>query len=86
MGGTHIDTTFVKNGTINEGNSSYTIAINWDENWQGNNGSLVELFEDGTFSGDRCTGEFTDVNTVRFTAAWYNTASSITYHVNGTRN
>jgi hypothetical protein len=80
-GGTHIDSVYVKNGRISEGNSSNTIAFYWN----GGARPLVELLKDGTFSSIDCKGEFTDVNTVNFIAFWSATSGNITYNITGTR-
>ena len=81
-GGTHLDSVYVVNGRIGEGNSSNTIAFYW----KGGAWPLVELFKDGRFSSIDCNGEFTDVNTVNFTAFWSATSGNITYNITGNRN
>lgn len=80
--GNLFDTIYVINGGVRAGQSSKGIFINWIE---GGYGSYPSLSEDGTFSGDRCKGEFKDVNTVMFDSYMSHTGTVIYYNVSGTR-
>ena len=58
------------------------VFINWGD---GGFGSDASLSEDGKFTGDNCSGEFIDVNTIIFSVHYHSSGSDVYYNITGSR-